>query len=259
MYGPLDSILTDNSLLAIIGKLSLIAQILLVIHVFKTGRPYWWFWVIMCFPVVGSIIYLAVEVLPEVRYAGADGPLALFQTRAGRIRALREALEETDTVKNRMALATELCSAGDTEEAYQVIVDCVKGPFRDDPHLLTEVARIQVQREQWKNALDLLSRVDAGRDKVFRMQVDLLKGNALLGSDKLQEAETIFRNLMESYLGDEPRYRLAVILKRTGHRSEAIALWKEIRKKYRKATPSWRRTEKNWFKLAALELKKAKA
>ena len=47
-----------------LGLLILGAQILCVIHVLRTGRPYWWIFLIVMVPLIGIIVYLVVEVLP---------------------------------------------------------------------------------------------------------------------------------------------------------------------------------------------------
>ena len=47
--------------------ITLIVQVLLVIHVIKTGRNTIWIWVLMLLPYgVGALAYLAVEVIPEL-------------------------------------------------------------------------------------------------------------------------------------------------------------------------------------------------
>ena len=46
--------------------LSLLLQILCAVHVMKTGRPYYWIFIVMFAPMVGMIAYFIVEILPEL-------------------------------------------------------------------------------------------------------------------------------------------------------------------------------------------------
>ncbi|HSD69286.1 MAG TPA: PLDc N-terminal domain-containing protein, partial [Woeseiaceae bacterium] len=46
--------------------LSVIVQIALVVHVMRSGRQTYWIYLIVFMPVVGSIAYLIVEILPEL-------------------------------------------------------------------------------------------------------------------------------------------------------------------------------------------------
>ena len=55
------------NLYLVAGPLSVLLQIILVVHAIKTGRPYWWIWLILFFPFVGSGAYLLIEVAPDFR------------------------------------------------------------------------------------------------------------------------------------------------------------------------------------------------
>ncbi len=46
--------------------ISIIIQVLLVVHCIKTGRNTIWIWVIVLLPIAGPIAYIAVELLPEL-------------------------------------------------------------------------------------------------------------------------------------------------------------------------------------------------
>ena len=89
-------------------RMRLLAGILVVIqfcfayHVLKTGRPYWWIFIIMGFPVMGCVIYYFVEVFPGSRE----------QRRAAKAaRAIARVLEPDAELKKRVAdleIATRL-------------------------------------------------------------------------------------------------------------------------------------------------------
>ena len=51
----------------ILAGLVLLIQFCFAFHALKTGRPYWWLFVIMAFPVMGCVIYYFVEVFPGSR------------------------------------------------------------------------------------------------------------------------------------------------------------------------------------------------
>ena len=46
--------------------LPIILEVLLVIHVIKTGRNTLWIWLIIFLPMAGGIAYFIVELLPEI-------------------------------------------------------------------------------------------------------------------------------------------------------------------------------------------------
>lgn len=47
--------------------LTVAVQAFFIYHVIRTGRPYWWAFVILSFPIGGSLIYYLVEVFPNSR------------------------------------------------------------------------------------------------------------------------------------------------------------------------------------------------
>lgn len=47
-------------------SVSLLIQIALVVHAVRTGRDRMWIWILIFAPVVGSIAYLIVELIPEM-------------------------------------------------------------------------------------------------------------------------------------------------------------------------------------------------
>ncbi|PLY05430.1 MAG: hypothetical protein C0622_01700 [Desulfuromonas sp.] len=51
--------------MTLIGIIELIAQIYFAVHAGRTGR-YWWIFIIIFFPLIGSVVYFFVEYLPEL-------------------------------------------------------------------------------------------------------------------------------------------------------------------------------------------------
>ena len=46
--------------------LSIVIQVILIVHVIKTGRNTIWIWVLALLSIPGAIAYIAVELLPDV-------------------------------------------------------------------------------------------------------------------------------------------------------------------------------------------------
>ena len=251
----LDFISKDWMPFAVIAKLAWLVQLGLMVHVFKTGRPYWWFWVLFAAPMLGGIAYFFVELLPERRASGTgSGLLARLKPRSWRIREARSAVEETPTVQTRLALAAELLDAGQPVEAYAAATEALTGIFKDDPHTLAAVARYAIEVSHWDEALALLGKINTRADRMLALTVTLLRGRALLGAGRPAEAETDLQEAASRHVGEEARYFLALALSASGRAPEATALFQEIRTRFRKAGPAWRRTEKRWSRLATKAL-----
>ncbi len=248
----IESILSDWSVFGVIAKLLWLLQLALIVHVFKTGRPFWWLWILLIAPVIGGIAYILIELVPNL---SAGGGFTLWKPRAWRIRDLRAELEESDTVKLRLRLAAELLAGGETAEACTVAEASLHGAFRDDPHTLANVARYRLEAGKFAEALDALGQVKVEADRMLGQEVAFLRGWALVQAGRHAEAQPILRQIESVLLGEQPRYFLAVSLAQSGDRPAARAIWADIRKRFRRAGRGWRRAEQRWFKLAGERLK----
>jgi hypothetical protein len=225
-----------------------LVQLCLIVHVLRTGRPYWWIWILFVAPLIGGLAYLVIELAPDLR--GAGGFLEGLKPRKWRISDCRRQLEEADTVRNRLALASELSEAGLAREAHDVAVQCLQGVFRDDARTLVAVARFKAGISAHAEGLALLAKVDTTGDRLLAIDLGLVRGDCLAGLGRFPEAEKAYRGVMDRYIGEAARAGLAEVCERTGRGEEAAALWGEIRARYRTAGPGWRRTERKWYRLA---------
>ena len=50
----------------LIGAGTIILQVALAVHVARTKRPFIWIFIILFFPLMGSLIYIIAELIPEL-------------------------------------------------------------------------------------------------------------------------------------------------------------------------------------------------
>lgn len=244
----------DGPVFLTVSKFLWILQLGLILHVYKTGRPYYWIYILFFFPIAGGLAYTFLEILPAYRRPGTS-ILSIFETRNGRIRKLKEKLEDTDSVQNRIALADQLRRAGRLQEAEEIMLECFQGVFKDDPYTLCELGRIYAEKQSWPQLLDTISKASKDQDRIIKAHLDLLRARALAGLNQFPEAESLLRQLAMNYIGEEARFRLAVLLAETGRKKEAEQLFQDIVRKFRKSNRSWRRTEAEWFRASKARLK----
>ena len=93
----------------VLAGLVFVIQLCFAFHALKTGRPYWWLFVIMAFPVMGCILYYFIEVFPASRESRRVAKAMRAVSRAmDPDRTLNERLADLEacgSVDNRMALA----------------------------------------------------------------------------------------------------------------------------------------------------------
>jgi hypothetical protein len=229
-----------------------IIQALLIVHVIKTGRNFLWIWVLLLLPFgIGALVYLAVEVLPE-----------MFRSRAARraSRGVRRALDPgadlrryenevrvAGNVASRQRYAEELVRHERYEEAIAQYTQALTGLYEHDPNLMLGVAQAQFAKGEPAAAratLDELIRLNPQ----FRSPAGhLLYARSLAAEGNVARALEEYRVLAPSYPGAEAAVRYAQLLDAQGQREAARQVARELIEQARIAPGHYRRAQRDWL------------
>jgi hypothetical protein len=232
----------------------IVIQVLLIIHVIRTGRNQLWIWVLLFLPLAGGLAYLAVEILPE-----------LFRSRAARrtARGIRKAMDpgadlrryESEAriggnVASRQRYAEELVRHERFDEAIAQYREALSGLYEHDPNLMLGLAQAQFGKGDASGArvtLDELIRLNPD----FRSPVGhLLYARALEAEGNAQKALAEYKVLANSYPGAEAAVRYAQLLQAQGERAEAQRIVRELLEQARIAPGHYRRAQRTWLEAA---------
>jgi hypothetical protein len=242
------------------GLLSLLVSIVLCVHVVRTNQQIFWIFVILFIPVLGSLVYLAAVVLPDMvggTRAKRMGMAARDAIDPGReYRTAKAAMADTTTVHNRMRLAAAAAALGRHAEAEQLYADAAQGIHADDPTLLLGRANALIELGRANEALPLV-------DKLVQEQATRSPATALaqarvyeaLGHYK--EADAAYQWASGRLPGLEALARYAAFLAHTGRKSEAADNLAEIDRRIERSNPQFRRESRPWRDLAAQALARA--
>jgi hypothetical protein len=215
----------------IIAGLVLLIQFSFAFHALKTGRPYWWMFVIMGFPVMGCLIYYFVEVFPGSREHRAAHKTAKRLARTLQPdKELKRRVEEVEicgSVDNKLALARECMNHAMFIEAVKLYESCLDGAFAGDIKVLHGLACAAVEAEMWDKASQVLGRLDALPGS-RALEVRLLKARVAAGRGETDSALTQYRELIPVYVGLEARYRYGELLDRLGSHAAAAQAYDDL-------------------------------
>jgi hypothetical protein len=125
----------------ILGGIVLLIQLCFAYHALKTGRPYWWLFVIMGFPVMGCLLYYFIEVFPSSRESRSAQKAARAIAKAldpdKDLRARVADVEACGSVENRILLARECMEQRMYPEAAALYRSCLAGVYETDPEIRT--------------------------------------------------------------------------------------------------------------------------
>jgi hypothetical protein len=244
--------------LYLIPILSIAIQAALIVHVIKTGRNMLWIWAIALLPLVGSIAYAVVEVLPQV-LGGRTARRAKsgVQRMIDPDRELRRASAEVEISGNvdaRRRLAEELFERGRFDAAIDVYQGGLKGVFEHDPTLLLGLARAHFASQDFAAARATLERLAQHNPDFKSADAQLLYARTLEAQDALDDAERAYANLAPGYPGAEARVRYGLLLKRRGNLPAANRVLKDLLDGARLGPAHYRRAQAEWLERARREL-----
>lgn len=238
----------------ILGAILLLIQVCFAYHALKSGRPYWWLFVIMGFPVIGCLLYYFVEVFPSSRESRKAEKAARAIVRSfDPDRSLREHvanLEDCGSVDNRLSLARSCVDRGMYRDAASLYRSCLSGVHESDPAIRHGLASALLGAEQFKEAYATAQALRQSHASYRAAEVQLIAARALEGSGRFDEALAEYRVLADVYSGEEGRWRLGALLARMGRAAEAKEVFSRMLRNADRLPEHYREAQDQWLALA---------
>jgi hypothetical protein len=237
----------------IVGALVLLIQFCFAYHALKTGRPYWWMFLIMAFPVMGCVIYYFVEVFPGSREQRKARKAARVLARAlqpdADLKKRAEELEICGSLDNRMALAAECMNHRMFAQAGRLYESCLAGAYANDGAILFSLGQACVEGGEWTRAMHAIGRLKAAAPKLRPLEARLLEARVHEGRGEYDAALAIYREILPAFVGLEARYRYGRLLLRLGKQEAAMEMFREVVKHARRFASSIEE-EQQWAEAA---------
>ena len=219
----------------------------------RRSEPYWFF-LILFLPAIGGIAYFLLEVLPDLRRGRLSIDTSMFQSSNARILSRERALEEMDTLDNRMNLAREYKNAGRLEDAKKLL-ESVSSIHQTGPYVRYELADLYFRENDLTTTRDILTGVLESCPEELRYRAKLLQARTLEGLGELEPAERYYREATMYFTGEEARARLAQFLIAQNRKDEAKKSLEDILRNYKRSASVYQRQQREWFDLAGKLLK----
>jgi hypothetical protein len=229
-------------------------QIAFAIHAYRTGRMYPWLFILVFVPGLGCLLYLILEIGPELLNGRASQQLASTATKTldpgRRYRELTRAAEIAPTVQNKINLAEEALRLGRAPEAAQLYEECATGLHATEPAILLGLARARFANGDATGTLAAIAALRAANPTHRKPDTDLLEARALDAAGRPEEARALYATLAETYPGEEARARYADLLARLGNTEASHALYAEVIRRVELQGKPYRRAQRDWYDAA---------
>jgi hypothetical protein len=233
-------------------------QLILIIHVLKTGRSRYWIMVLLFMPLIGGIAYLVIELIPE--FSGSIlGQRAVRSVKhtlnpGADLRQHEAAWSQSPNVDNGRRYAEALMDSGKTEEAEIIINQALKGLFETEPTLLLLKARLQFEKDRTEEVVATLESLQENNPDFRSAEGHLLYARALEAQDRIDKAIREYSAVSGYFPGAEARYRLALCLDKAGKSTAARTEFESILNDAKLAPPHFRKSQKTWLDAVKQEL-----
>jgi hypothetical protein len=231
-------------------------QVFFAIHCVRNGKPAWLF-IILFFPLVGSLVYLFLEFLPEMRARGTVSSTARkVRDRinpAAEIQRLEDQVAISNSLVNRLALARGYLRVGRGDEAIALYRASATGLYEDDPTVLSELAAALAHVGRSEEARETFERLRKTAPTLSAEQL-LLSAVIYESMGDLEGAAREYQAILQRpVIGEEARCRYALVLKQLGRTAEASALFDEILRHARLSPAHYKKAQKQWIEIAKQE------
>jgi len=238
----------------ILASLPVILDLLCIIHVYRTGRPQWWYLVIIMFPMLGALAYLIFEILPQAGGTRVVKRVIKVIDPGADLKARIREVERCGSVDNKAALADELINGGQFDDAIELYKSCLVGLHADQPGLVFGLAEAYFYKRDGDNALATLDRVIELEPWFRSGEAKLLRARTLASTGRTAEALAQYEAILEHFPGEEARCRYASLLASLGRVEQAARLLAEAEKRASLNGRQYTRNNKEWLEGAKKDI-----
>ncbi|MGE5943719.1 MAG: CDC27 family protein [Flavobacteriales bacterium] len=198
-----------------------------IYHLFKNRNPYYWVFVILFLPLIGSIIYLITQVYNKRDADKLQDNLVSIINPTKRIKDLEKKLQFSETYQNRVNLADAYLENKDYKNAIPHYLNALHDNLQNDSYAIKQLIECYYYVGDFDNVIFYVERIK-DNSEFQKSKSQFFYGLALEKLGKLDEAETNLKQIDIRYSFYEERFILAKFLLNRDKKEEAKAILDDI-------------------------------
>lgn len=242
----------------IIAVIHLAFAIFFAVHAVRTGRPNWWLFVLLSFPMLGSIVYFFSEYMGDMRHTRHGRKAIKAVTNIiDPHRELREAtieFDRTPTAYNRARLAQALLAKGEVQQAIDHYKVAASGPYAKDVSFLRGLGTAQLIGQHHADAVTTFETLFEAHPDQKTGQAALMHAEALAGA-KRPEARAAFEAVIAADSTIEVQVKYGLYLLERGEKSAGHTALENALKDVKRGNRHSRDMNHEWIDAAQMALK----
>lgn len=207
--------------------LILALQAYCIYHLVKNRNPYYWIFIILFLPVIGSIIYIATQVFNKKDVDTIQNEITSIINPTKKIKDLEAKLQFSETFQNRINLADAYFEINDFSNASTHYQASLKGNYKNDFYTIKQLIASYFELSDYEKVL-LYAEQIKGNSEFENSITQFLYGLALDKVGRAEEAEIELRKIDTRYSNYNERLILAEFLMENGKMNDAKEILQEI-------------------------------
>lgn len=230
--------------------LSVVIQVALIVHVLRTGRPWYWVFVILI-PGIGALAYIIAELLPGFMDS-SQGKRAIRGVKKtmnpmGELRQREREHQLSGSVDATRHLAGELIENGQYEHAIVHYQEALTGLYENDPDLLLGLATAQFGNDQFEDARLTLDRLIEHNPNFKSADGHLIYARTTEACGDDDRALEEYAAVAAYFAGAEAPLRYGLFLEKHGDLKGALEQFRDILTAAELAPRHYRKVQRKWI------------
>ncbi len=205
----------------------LLLQMFCLYHAYTSSTDRKWFWIIIFFPIIGSLIYLYDTFYTRNNIENLSEGVKTAFIGNYKIDKLEKQLKYSDTVSNKIELADEHALVGNYDRALTLYKSCLEGVHKDDTKLLIRILNTSYLKKDYSAAIHYGEQIVD--EKLFNNSEEKL---ALAWSyyheDKMDKAEEKFKEMDIRFSNYKQRLEYSNFLNLTNRSDEGSSILQDL-------------------------------
>jgi Uncharacterized protein conserved in bacteria containing a divergent form of TPR repeats len=198
-----------------------------VYHCYTHRNNYYWIFAIIFLPLVGSILYLLMNVFQKRDIEKVQESLVTAINPSKKIKDLEKKFKFSETFENQVSLADAYLNEGMYEEAIKNYRASLKDVFVNDFYVISKLVEAYYYAEDYDNTIQYVDKIK-DNPSFRKSKASFLYGLALEKTGNMASAEEYLRVFDAPYSNFNERLELSRFLVRQNKIEEAKEVLQEM-------------------------------
>lgn len=206
-------------------------QIACAYHVYTSKNSYYWYFLILFFPVIGCAIYIITQLLTQDNVAAVTEEITAVVIPSKKINDLEQKITFSDTFQNRLNLADAYLTSGNFLQAEEHYKKALNSSHASDYYANTQLLVALYKQDKFEEVVNVAQKIESKSD-FNHSKGEFLYGLALAALERTTDAEKILSKINQRYSNYAERLQLSQFYIANQQKDKAKGILTELQSEY---------------------------